>query len=414
MRHLFVVVALGSLAACGSEKNARDDRPPVTANTLSPEDFHAKAAKGEGIFDNLNNLPSTFGVTPTHTVAAKTAFAVSRLLAATGNIDVTSASCARAGEPTTLNLNGTLISHQVYMCKLSYDGRLSSCKVEVNRDQSGREVSRTQQCTPLSGRQADAASTSSSDAADNGIGGAAAAPSAASFMPASQDVTDCASAFSMFTSLFSQAHSEYSEMASALKDTAAHSEEGLQLTKAAPAADESVAFDLTASDSGSGMSVKGRIAGGGDGDMLVMRRQVDMMIDASKMAAGGAETIPSGFDFGVQKFAVSDAMQVDLTNRKVTSSVNLTMSSTQNGNTSAQSVRGTIELSDGADKFVHQALEISMGDSAQPIKTDLTARLLDAGTLSITGSISGEGQAGPISYRVTKTTAGTCGVTKAM
>jgi hypothetical protein len=248
-------------------------------------------------------------------------------------------------------------------------------------------VSRTQSCV---------------DSKTTTTGGAG--PDAAQYLPRADAVTDCASAFALFDSLFSEAQSDYDQLIAQLKNAAAQSSDGFQLTAATPAADESVAYELKPQDGNAGISVTGRIAGGGTDTNLSLKQSLTMTTDPSAMG---------GVDLGSTKMALDNAIALDLTARKVVSTVNVVASETQGGQTQTQTVRGTIEVADGADKYVHQALTVALGtDPNQAFATDLTARLVDANTLTITGSYNGAGMPGAVSYKVTKSPAGVCTVGK--
>lgn len=88
-------------------------------------------------------------------------------------------------------------------------------------------------------------------------------------------------------------------------------------------------------------------------------------------------------------------------------------SSTQGGKTEAQAVHGTIEVSDGAEKFVRHSLEFALGsDKSQLVKTDLKATLIGNDKLTITGTFAGEGKPGAVNYTVSRNALGMCVVTK--
>lgn len=403
LRALPAVVFACGLAACSSDKKSDEaPKPAPPTNTLNPSDFHTKAATGAEIFNDLKSVRGKFGASSARMALDSLAFAVANPAAA-GDVDVSSPGCQKDGEPTVITVSGTRVTYQDYNCKVQQNGRLADCTVNVGLDDAGKEVGRSQACTssettPGGGTQP--------GQPDQGT------PDAQAFLPKADAVTDCASAFDLFTSLFAQAQAEYTDLTTELKNAAAQSGEGFQLTQASPAADETVAYELAPKDGAPGFSVTGRIAGGGTDAGLTLKRRVDMTIDAAKMQLP-MEGMPAGLDLGIQKVSMDDSTQLDLAARRIVSTVNMTMNQTQGGQTSAQAVLGTIEVSDGADKYVKQDLQVSLGTAAaQAFRTNLTARLVDANTLTISGTFAGEGKPGAVNYTVTRNAAGVCGVAK--
>ena len=411
MRHILGVLAAVSLVSCGSNHSSNGDAKPRPQNTLAPADFHAKAASGDEIFKDLKALPSTFGAGKSEMLSGN-AFAIAPQQPGSGKIDVNGGTCEKSGNATIVTIDFNTTTYQNYACKEPYAGRIVPCTVKIGTDQNGNEAAREQKCE-LAG--SDPAPTKPTDTK-----GSAQEQGAASYLPRADAVTDCASAFDLFQSLFGQAQADYDNLTAELKNAAAQGKNSFGLTAATPAVDESVAYELSAKDT-AGMTVAGRISGGGTDSSLTLRETVDMTIDFSKMTTGSTPGMPDmpnmpnmpAADLGVQKISTNNAVQLDLAARKVASSIDFKMTETQGGKTQTQGVHGSIEVSDGADKYVHQALTLALGDDPnQVVTTDMTARLVDANTLTITGTFAGAGKPGTVNYTVTKNAAGVCALAK--
>lgn len=246
---------------------------------------------------------------------------------------------------------------------------------------------------------------------------------AMNYLPSTTAITDCASGFDMFESMFAQAKSDYEDMAAGFANPQTKTDENTDIKEVTPAADEAVAYEFVPKQQMEGMSISGRFAGGGTDTTILLRHNMEMTMDYAKIFGNQqfpGDTMPDTGDdesqmpdFGAAMGAISTSMKntvlVDLTAKVATSDIDMTMSQTQEGQTQTQKVTGKITISNGDEKYVTQEMSVQTQSSeTQAFTTQMTARLVDANTVNITGTFQGPGAPGNINVTIKKSAASSC------
>jgi len=245
---------------------------------------------------------------------------------------------------------------------------------------------------------------------------------AQAFIPTfGQDIKDCAGAFDSFDSLYAGASAQYQSLADQLKNPSQAGQQGFELVKATPAADESVAYDLKIRDGAPGLSGSGRLAGGGAGDQFHVVSTMELTTDFGKIFQG---SMPSGPDaggmggmpttaLGTQNMKGSVRADVDLAAKSVDLAIDMAQTQKHDNAVETSRVAGDIKVVDGSEKSVSQQLEIELGgDGARTIKTNLTAKLIDANTLDVQGSLTQDGSTRSVGFAILKDASGKCSIEK--
>lgn len=390
---IFGIVVVMLASACDLSKNgSSNNTPEIRTNTLSSADFAKKSDEGAGIFKDMKSIRGNFnGQNGSKSLQG---FEGLLTIGAT-EIDVNSPECVSQGLDFT---PGVQIYYETFICKIDQDGAKKECTVKLGKNESDLEVSRSEACT---------SSSSSTDQSMTSV-------NAGAYMPSSGDVSDCQSGFDMFDSLFSQAQKDFEQISEVLKNPDALTNSQTKLAKAELAADEAVAYLFVAKQEMPGFIVKGRVAGGGTDTVLMLRQNLEITTDYSKMSLpvpDGQMPMPGTGDMGIQSFVINNKTEVDLGTRIVTSNMDMTNSQEIDGKTTSNSILGKIEVSDGTEKYVTQNLSFGSGDSTA-VSAKVKALLADKNTMLIDAEFTGANAPEGVNFTLVKSVDGHCKVEK--
>lgn len=395
-----------TLAACGSVKGGGDNAPSLRTNTLSSAEFSTKAESSAEIFKDLKSLRGKFPDSSNSKTKTFSQLANDSQF----NFDVTDEQCDLVGIPTQDATNGVLLTRETYECKSEENGIMQTCTVKISKNTSGVEVTHQETCFSSSTDDNNDDNNDQDDDADY-----------ADYMPDTSNVTDCASGFDMFESMFAKAQTDFEAASAVLKDPSQYTDDDSKLETATPAADEALAYVFVPSEDTPGVAISGRIAGGGADNKLMVRQNLDLTIDLEKMLARQQNQQNAGFPAdaqmptemmtGVSRMMLNNTVDIDLDTRIVKSNFNLTQSSTV-GSESSSSVKGVVEVSDGVEKYALQKVEVTAsGDIDLAFKADLKATLVNENTLKVEGAIESQGTSENVGFELTKDAFGICKVT---
>jgi hypothetical protein len=399
------VLLLGSCSSVSKDNKA----PNVRANTLSSADFKEKVATGGSIYKGMDDLKDKFGKKS----MSLTGFS---FLTTEEEFDLTGPNCkledtkiVGSGESTTMLLT--------YSCLVQRNGSDVTCKVIRALDKQGVEIGINSECADATNPENpnDNSPNNQNPAKPNQ------GSQAGNYIPSTNEVTDCASGFDMFSSLYAQSKADYESLAAAIKDPAANGDQYTKLTTTTPAPDEAAAYIIEPKDQMEGLVVSGRIGGGGSENNIVLRSSFDILMDFDKMfqqsngnfpfptdGMPGSEK-PQGQSMGKQAMKADKSIEIDLAAMVAKSTVTMNSSQTMGDQTSTQTVNGTVVVSNGAEKFVSQDMTIAMdGTSASKFDVKMSARLLDENTIKIEGTFAGESAPGSVNITITRNVDGTC------
>jgi hypothetical protein len=418
IKYYAAVVSLSlTVAGCGSVSKDSGG-PAVRTNTLSGESFNAKVGDGKQIYQGMDSVRGKFSGGPVKSLGG---LSLLTQIDNSSDIDLNDPGCSLT-DSETKTFGDVSYTTETYACKLVRDSKNVECTVLRVLDQSGAELSKQHSCADAQGGDTPAPSdpTDPADPADP----ADQSGEVMSYLPAMTQITDCASAFDMFESLFAQSKQDYEAMAATFLNPKSHADQYTSLNSVEPASDEAVAYEMVPQKAMDGLTVKGRFAGGGTDTSVMLRNKVELTMDFSKMFSqqggfpfpqggepGMEQPQPTGLQAGVHTVVVDNTFDIDLAAVVAKSSVNMTMTQVSGDITSSQNIVGTVTVSNGAEKYVVQDLAVKLAGAQDAAFTaKLTARLVDAGTLTLAGEFKGPGAPGSVNVTVQKSPSGICQV----
>lgn len=112
------------------------------------------------------------------------------------------------------------------------------------------------------------------------------------------NITDCSKAFEEFADSYEQSERSFRQMLSTLQNIDAKaSEDGFTLKKVTPDATAAVAYEIVPNtDPNAAFSMKGKIQGGANGNLLVLKSDYELKMDLSKLGQGTPTTPPTDMD----------------------------------------------------------------------------------------------------------------------
>jgi hypothetical protein len=376
--------------------------------------MQTKAAESSAIFADLKSLRSNFGA-PSSGLrrGARELMPLSQ-----SDIDVNDPSCTKTAD-TTLS-SGKI--QRTWVCNQLSDAGFQICTV-IAEFSGETEVSRNVSCN---------SGGSSGDSQDD----SSPSETAQAWIPTTQSMESCAGAFDTFESMFAQGQTEVENLATWLKDpSSAEGNNGGEWKATSPSGSEAVAWILAPQQAIDGLSVSGRIGGGGTDTLITMNQTIDMTIDMDKLmgaiGGGGIPGIPgaqldvpgsstSGSRLPLQELGVtthkgSMTAEVDLDARTINYNIDMAMGQKTTTTEDTSTMKGTLIVSAGSEKSVKQDFAVASRSTATTPPTvtastvSMSARLLDEQNLRIEGSINSEGQAPTtVGVTITKGTDGQC------
>lgn len=412
-----MITSLASFAACSKSDGGGNATDPYGnrqidlsgfKNTASADDLRSRGTEVGGYFKDLGSVKGSF-------VASGAGNGFVGFAAAQGEIETATPVCetsmSQEEQPT-----GDLFTVVTETCSTDEeDGTTRTCTKVKKYTADGLEVSTAETCTTYSSSH----HTSTTDAKID-----------SPFVPAFDTVDNCADAFDSFEQTYAGVKTEFDNIYGMLVKPTGLSLSGVNLTNQGElqqreANEQSaLAFDIVAPEQ-DGIDMKGSISGGADGDVMVIRQQVELSMDMGLWGPRNQDgtlpnepVTPTPAPQSGMKMAMNNAesIAVDAGRKLIEMDIDSVMTMEMpEGGAMTTTTKGRIAVSAGTDKFVTSTIDFAskagqQGGVAARVETE--TRLVDANKLSYRAVMHGAdaSQSGQLSFDLVRTADKKCEV----
>jgi hypothetical protein len=379
-------------------------------NTASKDDFISKGKEVDGYFD-LSETRAQFasgGGNPQSGTSTKMLFAM-------------------AEEDCTVidtyqkEIDGRIITVETFECvEMEENGSEKTC-YKVKESENGQEISVSSSCS--SSEVVVEEEEVEQEETEMTPGPQAGGDILANFMPYFAATQNCDDAFTSFETIYTNAKAEFDRSFSSLTNPGGFNLTGIMPMSGNTELNEqednanAISYEFTAPESQEGFSVTGKISGAADETRMLLKQNIAVEMDMSKMPGIGGAEGSEGQANPDMKFSYSadQAIAVNTKAKVIEIDVNTQLLNTMGEMQSKIDVQGKLAVSAGEEKFIYTSMNMSMpaGEDAMNIHFDINSKIVDDELIYggvVKSEVGGESEQGTFGFKLVRNAEGVCEV----